>query len=112
AAFMFWKGLNAAESVFVNNDNLTRLDVADKLGMDQVQGTGFTGQHPAFIQLADAEGPEPVRIAHADQFLLSHDDERKGAFNTPNCLEQIILVFAERRLSHQMEDDFAIDRRL
>ena len=59
------------QPVLVDDDDLARLDVADELGVDQIQRAGFAGEHPGVAQFADAQRPEPVRIAHADQFVLA-----------------------------------------
>ena len=79
--FVRRKGLDAAQAVLVDDDDLARLDVADELGVDQIQRAGFAGEHPGVVHLADAQRAEPMRIAHADQFVLGHDDQRIGAFD-------------------------------
>ncbi len=90
AALVLGKGLHAGQAVLVDDHDLARLDVADELGVDQVQGAGFAGQHPGVVELAEAQRAEPVRVAHADQLLLGHDDQRVGALDAaqasaPGC---------------------------
>ncbi len=104
--------LDAAQSLLVDDDDLARLHVAHELGVDQIQRAGLARKHPAIVQLADAKRTEPMRIAHADQLGLRHDDERKGAFDPAHRLDEIVRVSVQARLRHQMQDDLAIDRRL
>ncbi len=89
---MFGKRLDAFQALLVDDDDFARLDVADEFGVDQVQRARFAGQHPGVVQAADAQRPKAVRIAHADEFLFGHDDQRIGAFNAPDALEQIVLL--------------------
>ena len=101
---MLRKGLDAFEAVFVDDDNFTRLNVAHQFGVDQIQRAGFTGQHPGAIDFPNAQGTKPMGIAHADQFLLGHDDQRISAFNLAHGLNEVVL-----RLSQQVQNNFAID---
>ena len=42
----------------VDDDHLTRLDLAHEVGADDVQGGRLGGQHPPRVELAQAEGTE------------------------------------------------------
>ena len=109
AAFVVRKSLDASDAALVDDDNLARLDVADELGVNKVEGAGFTCEHPAVAQFAKAQWTEPVRIPDADQFLLRHDDEREGAFDAADGFDEIVLTLADGRLGHEVQDDLAID---
>src|SRR5699024_10243608 len=51
------------EAVAINDNQLTRLDVADEFGVDNVQGAGLTGHHVGTVsQLTNAERPNTVRV--------------------------------------------------
>ena len=74
------------DAILVDDDDFAGLDVADKFGVDQIERAGFAGEHPGITDFANAKRPETVRIAHADQFLLRHDDERISAFDPADAL--------------------------
>ena len=52
-------------SVFYD-DHLSRLDLADKFGPDQVEHAGFGSDNPGGAHLAQNERAEPEGIAHRD----------------------------------------------
>ena len=106
------KGLHALESVLVNDDDLAGLDVADELGVDEIEGAGFAGQHPGITDLPDCERPEAMRIADANQLVLRHDDERIGPLNATHGGQQGTFTPRSIRLGHEVEDDLAVHRGL
>ncbi len=68
----------------VDDDHLAGLDVADVLGPDEVEGAGLAREHVGLLvagQEAQAERADPHRIAHADDGLLRHEEERVGALH-------------------------------
>jgi hypothetical protein len=77
--------------------------------VNQIQAQVSLGQHPGAIDLAEAEGPEPVRIAHADQFVLGHDDQRVGALDAVKASHEVVALAVGGRLGQQMQNDLAID---
>src|SRR5438093_1161594 len=115
AAVVAGKGLDAIEAVLVDDDDFARLDIADELGVDEVEGAGFAGQDPGGSEPAQAQGAEAVRVAHTDEFLLGHDDERIGALDSADGLNEVIVPAVAAKafglqagLGHEVEDDFAV----
>src|SRR5204863_4563760 len=64
---MFWKGLQAREPVPIDDHDFAGLDVANKFGVNQIQGASLAGEYPGVTELAQTEWPETVRIAHAHE---------------------------------------------
>ena len=76
----------AAHAVAVDDDQLARLDLPDEGGADHVEGRGLRRQDPAFGRLvraqpAQAQGPEPVGVAHAEELLRVHQHEGERALD-------------------------------
>ena len=106
----FGKGKLRADPLVIDHNDLARLDIANEGGTDQVEGASLGGEDPTIIQLAERERPEAARIAHADDFLLTHHHHGE-------CSSQL----AERAdrtahrvvgLGQKMQDDLAVDRGL
>ena len=76
----------AAHAVAVDDDQLAGLDLAHEGGADDAEGRRLRGQHPALRRLgraqpAQAQRPEAVGVAHAEQLLRVHQHEREGALD-------------------------------
>ena len=106
-------GCERAQAVLVDDDDFARLDVADEFGAgDDVERAALAREHPRVVDLADAERAEAERIAHADDFALAQEHERKRAVDLAQRLDEAAVAEAVRRLRHEMQDDLAVDRRL
>jgi hypothetical protein len=51
-------------------------------------------------------------IANTDHFVFGHDDQRIGALDAADGLNEIVVLAAEKRLGEQHEDNLAIHRGL
>src|SRR6185369_11930768 len=102
ATFLFWKRLQTGHSLFVNYNNFTRLDVADKFGVNQIERAGLAGEHPGIADFADAQWAKTVRIAHTNEFALGHDDERVSAFESSDCANDSFAASVIVRLNQQV----------
>ncbi len=63
----------------VDHDHLARLDLAHEVGADDVERRGLAREHPTAFDATEHEGPEAVRVAHADQVRFVHHHEREAA---------------------------------
>src|SRR5207302_11480257 len=72
----------------VDDDHLTRLDLAHEVGADDVQGGRLGGQHPPRVELAQAEGAAGVGTGGADEVGRVHEDEGEGALQAGQHLGQ------------------------
>ena len=58
------------------------------MGADHVERRALRGQHPAVVELAQAQRAEAVGIAHADDVALVHQHERERTLEGGQHLEQ------------------------
>ena len=77
-------------AVEIDLDELAGLDLADEVGADHVERDGLAGEHhrvaePAHHQRADAE-----RIAAGDHAARGHADQRIGAFDQPQRIDEAV----------------------
>ena len=102
----------ALDALGGDGDDLAVLDLAHELGADDVERAGLRGQHvgaaePAQHQRADADG-----IARADQHVVGEADERIGALDLPQRLDEALDDAAALRAGHQVQDDLGVGGRL
>ena len=72
------EGMEGLQPVLVDQDHLARLDLADELGLDQVEGTGLGGDDVGAVEPAEDQGPEAVGVAHGDHPGLGEEDQAVG----------------------------------
>ena len=109
---LFGEGLDAAQPVVIDNDNLARLHVTHELCLNQIQRAGFTTENVrATCELADAQRAEAVRIAHADHFVFGEDNERVSTLEFADGADEYILAVAGGS-GKPVQNDFAVDRGL
>ena len=106
----FGEGELGADSLVVDHDNLSRLEVADEGRPDQVKGAGFGGEDPSVIKLAEGKGAQTAGIAEADDFVLTHDHHGEGPFEAAQRADRSAHRFVG--LGKEMENDLAVDRGL
>ena len=63
--------------VGVDDQQLARLELAHEVGADDVEGRRLRRQHPAPVELAQAQRPEAVGVPHADQPVVVEQDQGK-----------------------------------
>ena len=68
-----------AQAVGVDRDQLAGLDLTDQAGADDVEGRGLAGHHPAALEPAEDQGPDPLRVAGGVERVLVHEDEAERA---------------------------------
>ena len=64
-----------AGATAIPDDQLTRLDLADERGADDVQRRRLARHHPAPRHPAEHERPEALRVAGRIERLLVHEDQ-------------------------------------
>ena len=90
----------------VNDHDLARFHFADVFGLNQVQCATLRGEDVGAVLLADAERPEAVGIAKAEDLALAHEHDRERAFDAPQRGKHASRA---ARLREQVKDDFAVD---
>src|SRR5262249_9719418 len=80
----------APHTARADDDDLSRFNIADELGADDVERTGLRSEDPGVGKTAENQRPHAERIAHSDDFLLRERHQRKGALHLPQRVDQPI----------------------
>ncbi len=78
----------------VDDEHLARLDVAHVLGADEVEGARLAGDDVRVLlrgEEAEAEGPDAHGVAHGDDRLLRHEEQRVGALHARERVGDAVL---------------------
>src|SRR6516225_50727 len=98
-----------ANAVIIDDHDLARLDFPDEFGVDQVKGARLRSEDEGIVQSPQNQRPKPEWIPHADNLFFAHQYEGKGSFYLADRFYGILIA---ARLSQEMQDDFAVNRRL
>ena len=71
--------LAGLEPALGQRDHLARVDLAQQLGADDVEGAALGGDDEAVAEPAERERPDAVRVAEGDDRVLGHHHGRVGA---------------------------------
>ena len=99
-------------AVLVEHHDLAVLDVADVFGADDVERAGLGGEDRAAVELADHQRADAERIARADQLLVGEPDERIGAFERAQPLDEAVDEAVALGARDQMQDHLGVGGRL
>ncbi len=102
------------DPLFIDHDDLTRLNVALVLGADSVKCAGLRREHIGVADPTHAERFESVRISRGDQFLRAHDQKRISALD---LLHRLLNSLLDGRCSRalfrdEICDDLRVNGRL
>ena len=64
-----------------HDDHFARLDVADEARADDVERAGLGGEDRRAVEVAEDQRPDAERIAAADHLLRRQADQRIGALD-------------------------------
>ena len=104
--------LHGGDAALVEDDELARLDVAHIVGADDVEGAGLGREDPAVAPLAQHHRTDAERIAHADHHVVGDADQRIGALDLVQRVDQAVDHVAAQVRRHQMQDDLGVAGRL
>ncbi len=103
-----WQGEMGCHPVLVDDDDFSRLDLPDELGLDQVQGAAFGGDHVGIPELAQAEGPEAMRVADGNHPGLGQEEEAIGTLYPVECVGEPFQKRAGFGGGKEVDDDLGI----
>ena len=94
--------LPGLDPALAERDQLARLDLAQQLGADDVEGAALGGDAVAVAELAERQRPDPVRVAEGDHGALRHHHGRVGALEARHhrrdgVLDRPLLLDREQR---------------
>ena len=95
-----------------NDDHLAIFHIAHEAGADDVQGAGLGGENVVSVELAEHERADAERVARADQLLVREADERVGALDLAERLDEAVENARLAALGDQMQHDLGVRRRL
>ena len=99
-------------AVFVENHHLAVLDVADVFRADDVECAGLRGKDRLAVELPDHQRTDAERVARPNELLVGEADERIGAFELAQSLDETVDEAVAPGVGNEMEDDLGIGRRL
>ena len=100
------EGPHRPATCLVDHHDLARIQLADHVGADHVQGGRLRGQYPAAVEASEAERPKAVRIAHPDYPLVVGQHQGEGTLQAGQHLGQRLVeglawVHVATRRQHQ-----------
>src|SRR5262249_40480320 len=102
----------APHAARADDHDLSRFNIADELGADDVKRTGLRREDPGVGETAENQRPHTERIAHSDDFLLRERHQRKSALDLPQRVDQPVDDGLLEACRDQVNNDFGVARRL
>ncbi len=99
-------------AVLVEDQDLAVLDVAHIVRADDVERAGLGREDRAAVELAEHQRADAERVARADQLLVGQADERIGAFELAQPLDETVDEAVALRARDQMQDHLGVGGRL
>ena len=100
--------VHGTQTVGVNRDYLAGMHVPDIIGVDLVQGACLRSDHPAAVELADAEWPDAHRIANTVHGVLGHHRQGVRALKPPHGIDDALFQCGRRSVRQEVRDDLRI----
>ena len=102
----------AFEPLIGNDDDFAIFNFAQELRADDVERTGFGREHVGCPKPADDQWPNANRIARPDHHIVGQANERIGAFDLTDRIDEALDDAALLRTRQEVEEDFGIRGRL
>ena len=101
--------LDGLDPLVADDDDLAGVHEPDELGVDQIEGAGLGRQHVIAVELAQAQGAEPVGVLDADDFPPAGEHhEGKRALELPDAFHQRSLEPELQVLDQKVQEDLAV----
>ena len=95
-----------------DDHHLAVLDVAHEAGADDVERAGLRGQDVAAVELAEHQRADAERVAGADQLLVGERDERVGALDLAQRVDEAVDDARLAAAGDEVEDHLGVGGRL
>ena len=99
-------------AVLVIDDDFAVLDLAHEPRADDVERAGLRRDDRTAVEFADHQRADAERVARADQFFVGQRDERVGAFELAQRLDELVDEASAARARDQMQNDLGIGGRV
>src|SRR5260370_37827953 len=110
---LFWREVNGLDAGFGDAYHFAGFDLADVLGVEQIESASFRGNEPGIeaaggSEFAENERTEAARIAHGVEFVFCEDEKRVRAFDLIEGVTDRAGTIAGLRAGDEMDADFAV----
>ena len=92
----------------MHHNQFARFNGTDEFCANNIERNGFRCEDYRIPKLTHDQWTYAQRIAACDHALGGQADERIGAFNTLQRINQAVQQRAVSRRRHQMDDDFSV----
>src|ERR1700736_6448874 len=96
----------------IDDNKLTRFNIADEFGTDDIQGARLAREDVAALQSAQYQRTYAVWITHAEHCFRRQAYERISALDLATCGYQFVNRVVALRPRHKVENDFGIRCRM
>ena len=107
-----WQRKKALHPFVVDDHHFAVFDVADEFRSNDVEGAGLRAKNGAALKLAEHQRANAERIAGADKLLVGQRDQRVGALDLGQGLDESVDDLGPARARGEQEHDFRIAGRL
>ena len=109
------EGFHAVHAAMIDDDDFAGIHVPHEFGTDDVQRAGFADEHPGRIcagqvDAAENQGAHAKGVSHADQGFVGQGDERIGADDLFERVDQAVHDSGIEADCDEVDEDFAIHR--
>ncbi len=104
--------LAAFDAVLGDDHHFAGLDIPDEGRPHDVERAAFGGQDHRAVKLAQHQGSHPQGIAHAEQHVRGHGDQRISTLHMLQRIAQAIDHARFSRLGDQVDDHLGVGGRL
>src|SRR5260370_22892116 len=110
---LFVREVNGIDAGFGDAYHFAGCDLADVLGVEQIQSASFRGNEPGIeaaggSEFAENERTEAARIAHGVEFVFCEDEKRVRAFDLIEGVTDRAGKIAGLRAGDEMDDNFGV----
>src|SRR5262249_45504682 len=103
-----WERLVRVDAVFIEYHDPAILHVANGFRADDVERASFGGKDRVGVEPADHQREEAGWVARSDELLVGKTDERIGAFELPQPLDEAVDEAVAFGVRDEMQDDLGV----
>ena len=95
-------------TLFFDHNHLSRFNIPDIFGADDIKSAGFTGDHPCFPDSRQCQRPESIRVSDGNQLLIGLYKQAVGALNLVHRVAHLINRAVFLTSGNEVEDEFGV----
>ena len=103
----------AFNSILVDNDNFSGIELTHEFSFDKIKGTGFRRQYITAVQFTEAQRPEAIWIFNSDKFSPAcQHDKREGPLQPGYGFNECFFESMSEVFYEKVQKDIAVHRGL